>query len=136
MANYKDIITGTLGSLVEKVKGAAESGGVREIYEQGTSRAKAYAKIAKLTLELNGENEELKRVFAEIGKLYYEEAGNEAGGYFAPLFAQAGELQGKVDALQAEIDGIKDGFAASDEGDIDVEITEYDEIVSRDEEDK
>ena len=70
MANYKDIITGTLNNLVGKAKEVAENGTVRNIYEQGSTRAKAYARIAKLGLEVNGDTEELRRVYTEIGKLY------------------------------------------------------------------
>ena len=70
MADFKDIIFGTLNSLVDKakdfaksdtvtqfvgkVKDTAENSSVREIYEQGTGRAKSYGKIAKLNLEING----------------------------------------------------------------------------------
>ena len=57
MADYKDIITGTLNNIVGKVKEAANTGAVRDIYEQGASRAKSYGRIAKLTLEVNGESE-------------------------------------------------------------------------------
>ena len=74
MADYKDIIKGTLSSIAGKVKEVAESGTVRDIYDKGASRAKSYTRIAKLTLEMNGESEELKRVYTEIGKLYYEQA--------------------------------------------------------------
>ena len=74
MADYKDIISGTINSIVGKVKEVAESGAVRDIYENGANRAKSYGRIAKLALELNGENEELKRVYTEIGRLYYEQA--------------------------------------------------------------
>ena len=134
MANYKDIFTGTINSIVSKVKDVAENGGVREVYEQGASRAKAYARIAKLNLELNGENEELKRVYAEIGKLYYEEAKGAPMGFFAPLFSQVEEHANAVNEKQAQIDAIKAGF--SSESDIDVEISEYEDVVSADEEDK
>ena len=134
MANYKDIFTGTINSIVSKVKDAAENGGVREVYEQGASRAKAYAKIAKLNLELNGENEELKRVYTEIGKLYYEESKGAPMGFFAPLFSQVEEHVNAVNEKQAQIDAIKAGF--SSESDIDVEISEYEDVVSADEEDK
>ena len=54
MADYKDIISGTINSIVGKVKEVAESGAVRDIYENGANRAKSYGRIAKLALELNG----------------------------------------------------------------------------------
>lgn len=121
MADYKDIISGTIGSLVDKVKEVASSDSVRGIYEQGTSRAKIYGRIAKLGLEMNGDSEELKRVYTEIGKLYYEQAQDSPEGFFAPLFAQAGELRAKLSAKADEIEALK-ASVQHVEPDIDVEI--------------
>ena len=115
MADYKDIISGTINSIVGKVKEVAESGAVRDIYENGANRAKSYGRIAKLALELNGENEELKRVYTEIGRLYYEQAKDAPEGFFAPLFAQAEEICGRIAAKE-------------DETHIDVEIGEFDDF--------
>ena len=58
MANYKDILGGTLRSLSDKVKEVGEAGGVKEIYTRGAERAKSYAHAAKLSLQINGESEE------------------------------------------------------------------------------
>ena len=63
MADYKSIITGTLSSIAGKVKEVAANSSVRDIYDRGAGMAKNYARIAKLSLELNGENEELKKVY-------------------------------------------------------------------------
>lgn len=131
MADYKDIISGTINSIVGKVKEVAESGTVRDIYENGASRAKSYGRIAKLALELNGENEELKRVYTEIGRLYYEQAKDAPEGFFAPLFAQAEEICGRIAAKEDEINSLKADVAAAtgcDEADIDVEIGEFDDF--------
>ena len=131
MADYKDIISGTINSIVGKVKEVAESGAVRDIYENGASRAKSYGRIAKLALELNGENEELKRVYTEIGRLYYEQAKDAPEGFFAPLFAQAEEICGRITAKEDEINSLKADVAAAtgcDEADIDVEIGEFDDF--------
>lgn len=131
MADYKDIISGTINSIIGKVKEVAESGAVRDIYENGASRAKSYGRIAKLALELNGENEELKRVYTEIGRLYYEQAKDAPEGFFAPLFAQAEEICGRIAAKEDEINALKADVAAAtgcDEADIDVEIGEFDDF--------
>ena len=147
MADYKEIISGTLGSLVgkakeiagsesvkgvvEKIKGTAESTGVKDIYVQGADRAKAYGRITKLTLELNGSNTELGRVYAEIGRLYFEQHRNAPEGYFAPLFAQATELTEAIHAKEDEIAALKDGIGAGqDEPDIEVEIADFEQIVN------
>lgn len=141
MADYKEFITGTLNSLVgkakeiagsetvtgivEKVKTAAEGSQVYGVYEQGSSRAKQYARIAKLSLELNGQNEELGRIYTEIGKLYCEQMQDNPGGFFEPLFQQAKAVTENIRAKQAEIDRIKAALeTAKTERDIDVEIVE------------
>ena len=104
---------------------------MRDIYENGANRAKSYGRIAKLALELNGENEELKRVYTEIGRLYYEQAKDAPEGFFAPLFAQAEEICGRIAAKEDEINSLKADVAAAtgcDEADIDVEIGEFDDF--------
>ena len=53
MADYKDIISGTINSIVGKVKEVAESGAVRDIYENGANRAKSYGRIAAKEDEIN-----------------------------------------------------------------------------------
>ena len=152
MSDYKDIISGTINTLVgkakefaasdtvtglmEKVKSAAEESGVARVYEDGVSRTKAYAKIARLTLAVNGDHEELKRVYAEIGKLYYEQAKDAPEGYFAPLFEQAAELSVAIDSKQAEIQALKDevGLNRTGNGE-EVEIADFEQIVSETEND-
>ena len=130
MADYKDIITGTLSSLVGKVKEVAESGSVRNIYEQGSNRAKAYGRIAKLTIEMNGDNEELRRVYTEIGKLYYEQAKDAPEGFFAPLFTQAEQITAQILAREDEINTLKASFDGSaEDADIEVEVSEFDDVV-------
>ena len=130
MADYKDIIKGTLSSIAGKVKEVAESGTVRDIYDKGASRAKSYTRSAKLTLEMNGESEELKRVYTEIGKLYYEQAKDAPEGFFAPLFSQVKEISDSILAKEEEINAMKAEFEAECAAkDIDVEIGEFDDIV-------
>lgn len=129
MSDYKDIINGTINSLVDKarefaasdtvtglvdkVKTAAEESGVAKVYEDGANRTKAYARIAKLTLAVNGASEELNRVYAEIGKLFYEQAKDAPEGYFAPLFAQAGELTKGILEKESEVQSLKGAIEAA-----------------------
>ena len=154
MADYKDIIAGTINSLISKAKEFAgsdtvtcfrakakdtvENGSVRDIYEQGAGRAKSYGRIAKLTLEINGEKQELGRVYSEIGKLFFEQAKDAPDGFFAPLFAQAKELSESIQAKQDEIDALKSVSSAAAEtvdADVDVEIGDFEDIVAATEED-
>jgi len=131
MADYRSMITGALNSLTSKVKEVAENTNVRDIYDRGANRAKAYARIAKLSLELNGENEELKKVYAEIGKLYFEQAKDAPEGFFAPLFAQAEEIYSIISSKEDEINALRAEMAAEESvEDIDVEISEFEEVVA------
>ena len=118
MADYMEI----LGALVNKAKGAVESSGVKEVYQQGADRAKAYSRIARLTLSMNSQTDELKKVYTEIGKLYFEQFRDRPEGVFAPLFAQAETLMNDVKAKEKEVQEIKDALNA--EKDIEVEISE------------
>jgi len=133
MSDYKSIITGALGNFVGKVKEVANREAVRDLYEQGANKAKSYGRIAKLTLEVNTEGESLKRVYAEIGKLYFEQAKDAPEGYFAPLFAQAEEISASIAAKGAEIDELKAAMEANGEDFSDVEV-EFEEIVEAAEE--
>ena len=142
MSDTMDKLTGTLGGLLKKAKEVGSqavetvdrNGAVREAYARGTERTKAYARMAKLSLELNGEAEELRKIYTEIGKLYYEQARDSADGFFAPLFAQAGETAGKSRSLEEELRTLREQVAPEGaEKDIEVEIGAFDDIVSADE---
>ena len=146
MADFKDILSGTLGSLaekakalagnenvrsaVDKIKDSAESSGVVNIYAQGAERAKAYGRIAKLTLELNGQNTELGRVYTEIGRLYFEQNRDHPEGYFAPLFSQADLITEAIHAKEDEINALKAELeSAKAAPDLDVDIADFEQIV-------
>ena len=121
MADYKEI----LGSLVNKAKGAVESSGIADVYQKGAGRAKTYSRIARLTLDLNSQAEELRKVYTEIGKLYFEQAKDKPEGFFAPLFAQANTLMDDIHAKEQELEELKESLRAEAEAkDIEVEITE------------
>lgn len=129
MADYKDIITGTLKNLAGKVKDVAESSTVRGIYEHGAERAKSYGAIAKLSLEISGDTEELRRAYTEIGKLYFEQARENPEGFFAPLFAQVEEINARIHANEDAISEIKAQIEAENEADINVEFGDFEDVV-------
>ena len=130
MADYKELISDTVNSLVGKLRDTAESSGVKGIYTQGAERAKAYGRIAKLTLALNSDNTELGRVYAEIGRLYYEQTRSSPEGSFAPLFTQADQLTESIHRKQDEINALKGEAEAAQAGkDIEVEISDFESVV-------
>ena len=130
MTDYKDILSGTFGRLANKVKETADSSGVLDVYAQGAERAKALGQIAKLTLELNSEHAELQRIYTEIGRLYYEQAKDAPEGFFVPLFEQAKRAAEKIQEKRAKIDALHETYGTPAQNDIDVEIGDFDDIVS------
>ena len=121
MADYKEF----LGSLVNKARSAMDNSGVADVYQKGANRAKSYSRIARLTLDMNSQTEELRKVYTEIGKLYFEQARENPQGFFAPLFAQAGTLLDGLNAKEKELQAIKESLREeAAEQDIEVEITE------------
>lgn len=130
MADYKDILSGTFGKLADKVKDVADSSGVLDVYAQGANRARAFGQFTKLTLELNSEHEELKRVYTEIGRLYFEQAKDAPEGVFCPLFEQADRITGHIREKRAKLDELKENYGVSEKNDIDVEIGDFDDVVS------
>lgn len=126
MADYKDLF----GKLAGKVKDVAETSGVKDVYAQGASRAKAFGQLARLTVELNREQEELKRLYAEIGRLYYEQVRSAPDGVFVPLFEQADRVTDRIRNSRAKIDALKERSGLTGQDDIDVEIGDFDDVVS------
>lgn len=129
MADYKDIIAGTIKNLAGKVKDVAESSTVRGLYEHGAERAKSYGAIAKLTLEISGDTEELKRAYTEIGKLYFEENRENPEGFYQALFANVEEINARIHANEDAINEIKAQIEAENAADIDVEVGSFEDIV-------
>ena len=92
-------------------------------YEQGASRVKSYGRIAKLSLQVNGEYEELRRVYTEIGKLCYDRHKDAPEELFAPLFSQVEEIGSRIKSMEDEIEAVKaEVSGAGDDGDITVEV--------------
>ena len=126
MADYKELF----GKLASKVKDVAETSGVMDVYVQGASRAKAFGQLTKLTIELNREQEELRDIYTEIGRLYYEQAKAAPQGVFVPLFERADRVTGGIRECRAKINEIKESSGFSGQDDIDVEIGDFDDVVS------
>ena len=126
MADYKDLF----GKLADKVKDVAETSGVIDVYAQGASRAKAFGQLTKLTVELGREHEELRRIYAEIGRLYYEQNMAAPEGVFVPLFEQAGRVTDGIRERRARIEALKESSGLTEQDGIDVEIGDFDDVVS------
>lgn len=138
MSSYREIINGTLRSIGDKMKEVGESSGVKDIYSRGAERAKSYARVAKLTMAINGEAEELRKVYAEIGKLCYEQNEAAPDPIYEGLFARVGELRASLKSKEDEIRARREEFEAAQaekNGDIEVEIGNFEDVVNATEND-
>ena len=106
-----------------------------EVASTAAGKSKDAARIAKLTVDLGTEKENLKKAYLELGKAYYEENKDSADGLFAQLCEEIAAVAGRIDAMQSELDALKDGFrpapapdfeevVAGEEADIIVEVVE------------
>lgn len=133
MADLKGMFNDAFNKVSKTVRDVAESGSVREIYESGTAKAKVYGKMAKLNLELNAASEELRKVYTEIGRLYYEQNQGNPEGFFINLFANADELKAQISAKENEINSIKADISSQNSTVSEDEFIDFDDIVSQSE---
>lgn len=145
MSSYKEFLSDALNSLggmvkevadsdavrgiSSKVREVAESEKVRSVYEQGAERVKNVAKVAKLTVATGRDSEELKKVYAEIGKLCFEENRHAPRAPYEGLFAQAEELIASLRSKEEELGAMKAEHDAS-RGDIEVEVGDFETVVN------
>lgn len=130
MANYRSMIRGTASAISsvakEKIKAVSQSNKVRDVYDRGSTTAKCYANIAKLNVRINGELEEQKKVFIEIGRLYFDQHRNDPDDYFVPLFDELKAMDERIEALRTELYEAKASIAAARERDVEVEVVDVD----------
>ena len=113
VADYKSMIKGTLNAFGTKAKDFAESGKMRDAYDRGSTTARCYAVIAKLNVKINGEVEEQKKIFTEIGHLYYDANKGNADGKYEILFKEVEESEKRIDEMREELEAAKAAIEAS-----------------------
>ena len=128
MADYMDMINDTFDKIIDKVKDYTNGKSAKEIYEEGRDKISGYSKIAALKFDINGAKEQAKDTFTEIGRLYYEKTREAPEEDFKELFARIDSLRDEVNEKREKIADIRNGDI-SDIKDIEVEITEFGEVV-------
>lgn len=132
----KDIFSSVKEKSAEVAVSLKERG--TEVAAIAADKTKDAARIAKLTVDLGAEKDNLKKAYLELGKACYEAHKDSAEGLFAQLCEEISVAAARVDAMQAELDGLKGGFrvpaqepepdfeavVAGQEADITVEITQ------------
>lgn len=122
MADFNEIKQKMLAKLGQ----AADS--AKDLADKAADKAKVGARIAKLTMEIAGENDSLKKTYIEIGKLYYDTHKEEPEGFFIQLCEEVALAQKNIAEKEAEIEALK---ANGDEC-VDVEV-KFEEIVAEEE---
>lgn len=74
-----------------------------------TKKAKNYAGIPGLQVQIGKCESQIKKAYEDIGKAYYEAHEHEESGEYAELFESIRESQKKIGQLKAEIEEKKNG---------------------------
>lgn len=87
----------------------------KSIAKISTSRAFDAGKIARLSLANVSEEESLKKIYMEIGKLYYAGYGLCPDGGYEALCDKVTEIKARIEENKAEITEIKINGVVDDE---------------------
>lgn len=159
MSDYNDLLNSlkaAAGSAANIARDIAGSAGekARDFAGSAGEKAKATARIAKLKLEIAGKREELNKVYAEIGRVYFESADKRSPEeLYVRLFDQVMLANAVIERMETEERELKSIFeseadeadftmvvsAAEDEAaepDVEVEITEEEPAGKAGDEDK
>ncbi len=101
MKDFSDIKNAVLSSIGK----AADAG--KGIANKAADKAKSGARIAKLTVEIAGEKENMKKAYMEIGKLYYDTHKDDPEGFFIQLCDEVALAQKSIAEKEAEIEALK-----------------------------
>lgn len=142
MKDYRDILS-TLKDKVTDVAGKAVSDEMRDKVAGAAQavgeRAKYASRMTRLTVDCNAELERVKRTYAEIGRLYYENYRDTADAFLAELCQQVTDANAHVAEMEAQMDELRaaareyrpapelytiDAEEADDEQGIEVEVIE------------
>lgn len=100
------------------------SDGAKDVAEKAADKAKDVSKIAKLTLEISTEKENMKKAYLEIGRLYYDTHKDNPEGFFIQLCDEVALAQENIAKKETEIAAVKSGLNADAGEDITVEFEE------------
>lgn len=121
-SEIRDRMMGTLDNVADKA---------RDFASVATDKAKQAARIAKLSTEISSERDNMRKVYVEIGKLYYANHKDDEEGLFAQLCEEVTLAKESIAVREAEIAELKRTIRSSDSDD-GIEV-EFEEVVSGDE---
>lgn len=136
MNNFKKKLFDTIGTVADKTRdiAARTADMTKDLTAKTADKAKDIKQIAKLSLEISGQKDEIRDAYYEIGKLYYAAHRDDAEEDFAFLCNGITEAMQAIEEKTAMINDLKSRIAADDyeSGDIEVEFEEvdFDDVVS------
>ena len=83
------------------------AGKAREFASFAADQAKKLTRQAKLSIELNAEKDRQKKIFADIGRLYFETHRENPEGFFVQLVEEAAVAAESIAAKEAELAELK-----------------------------
>ena len=136
MNNFKKKLFDTIGTVADKTRDIAAKTAdmTRDLTAKTADKAKDLKQIAKLSLEISNQKDEIRDAYYEIGKLYYAAHRDDAEEDFAFLCNGITDAMQAIEEKTSMINDLKARIAADDyeEGDIEVELEEvdFDDVVS------
>ncbi len=116
-----------LGKNAGKAAGNAAAGLAR-LARSAAQNTKRLARIAQLDLSIADEKKTVKRLYTEIGSLYYEAHRDDPEGFFVQLFQQLDASMEALEAMENERRNLRDEKKPADAGDASAD-TEADIVV-------
>ena len=95
---------------------------VTELTNTGVAKAKELTEIGKLKVQNVSEQDEIRKAYMAIGKLYYEQYGAEPGEGFEAFCKQISDSQSKIEYNNERIADMKAAGNLSDEDVEDVDV--------------
>ena len=122
----KDKLLSALGQGMDATRDIAgkAADATKGIAGVAAEKAKAGGRIAKLTMDIAREKEDMKKTYLEIGKLYYDTHKDAPEGFFSQLCEEIALAEKSVAAKQAELDELKASFTTPENPDVEVDFEE------------
>ena len=109
MAGFNDFLT-KAGAFASKAADKA-----KDLAGTAAVKTKQLSRIAKLNMDISSRKDDMKKAYAELGRLYYEAHHDAPDETCAPLCAEIDEAAAAVAAMEEEIAQIKETMAAEAE---------------------
>lgn len=124
----KDKLLSSLGQATEGAKDFAGKAAdvTKDLAGKAADKARTGGRIAKLSMEVAQEKDNLKKTYLEIGKLYYDTHKDSPDGFFIQLCEEVAAAESVIAGKEAEIAQLKSSFG-TDAPDVEVE---FEEVVS------